>query len=107
MNNQPETTASENKAKKGKKFSLNVIVDYVVKFLPIITTVFVAFAIINIFYEGLSGIVSAISSLVDGLGFMSFVRSLFGGLENAVSGALKYVFYAVVTGCFSKILNRK
>ena len=107
MNNQPETTATETKAKKSKKFSLNVIVDYVVKFLPIITVVFVAFALISIIYEGLSGIAGAISSLIDGLGFMTFVRYLFSGLENAVAGALKYVFYAVVTGCFSKILNRK
>ncbi len=103
MNNQPETTASETKTKKAKKFSLNVIVDYVVKFLPVITVVFVAFAIISFLYEGIAGIAGCFTAG----SFMGVVRSLFGGLENSFADALKYVFYAVVTGCFSKILNRK
>lgn len=101
MNN--ENNVQETKEKKGKGFSFNMIVDYVVKFLPIITTAFVALAVISLAYELISGIAGCFT----GGGFFGIVRSLFGGVENGIADAMKYVFYAVITASFSKIFNKK
>ena len=100
MNNEMNT--QEPKVRKSKKFTLNTIVDYVVKFLPIITIVFLALAVISFFYEGLMGIIACFNG-----GWVNIIRSLFDGLGNGVESFAKYLFYAVISGCFSKILNRK
>lgn len=104
MDNQyQETQTAKKPAKKSK--GLTGIVDMVVKFLPVITVIFLALAVIGFVYYAIAGVVSTIGSF--SVGFSAVVSSFFGGIINAFTNIAKYLFYAMISACFSKILNRK
>ncbi len=108
MNN--EFDVQETQVKKKKKFSFNLIVNYVVKFLPIITTVFLALGVLGFVFNGVSGIIDSISALINGFkgnGFTGVFSNFFNGLEVGFASLIKYLFYAVVSAGFSKLLNRR
>ena len=80
-----------------KPFSFDMITDYIVKFIPIISTVLCGVAVIAFLYNFIRAFVSLIQDFGFGV-FMSFIA-------NAFTSLIMYIFYAAVAAGIYKLIT--